>query len=157
MGREIPHTGYGGLKHVEDALLESDARMNSIIQGSPLPQFVIDKDHRVISWNRAIEEYSGVKAAEILGKRVPWTILYNTERPILADLLVDEKIELLPGWYQGKTANRGLLTERTKPLISSPKWAHPERGFFSLQRPSGMPGAGLLVLLKHWKTSPKEK
>jgi PAS domain S-box-containing protein len=86
-------------KRAEDAIAESDARMNSIIQGSPLPQFVIDRDHRVISWNRAIEEYSGVKEAEVKGKRVPWIILYDTERPVLADLLVDEKVEKLAEWY----------------------------------------------------------
>jgi PAS domain S-box-containing protein len=84
-------------KRAEDALAESDARVNSIIQGSPLPQFVIDREHRVISWNRALEEYSGFKEAEVKGKRVPWKVLYDTERPVLADLLVDEKIEQLAG------------------------------------------------------------
>jgi PAS domain S-box-containing protein len=96
-------------KRAEEAIVESDARMNSILKGSPLPQFVIDKDHRVISWNRAIEEYSGVKAAEVLGKRVPWIVLYDTERPVLADLLVDEKVELLPEWYQGKISKSRLV------------------------------------------------
>jgi PAS domain S-box-containing protein len=96
-------------KRAQDALAESDARMNSIIQGSPLPQFVIDRDHRVISWNRAIEEYSGIKEADIKGKRVPWIILYDTERPVLADLLVDEKVELLPEWYQGKISKSRLV------------------------------------------------
>ncbi|RPI39528.1 MAG: PAS domain S-box protein [Methanoregulaceae archaeon] len=96
-------------KHAEEALAESDARLNSIIHGSPMLQFVIDKDHRVISWNRAIEEYSGVKEAEVLGKRTPWMIFYDTERPVLADLLVDEKVELLTEWYQGKISKSRLV------------------------------------------------
>jgi len=96
-------------KRAEDALAESDARMNAIIRGSPLPQFVIDREHRVISWNRAIEEYSGIKEAEVKGKRVPWTVLYDTERPVLADLLVDEKVEQLDEWYQGKISKSRLV------------------------------------------------
>jgi PAS domain S-box-containing protein len=96
-------------KRAQDALAESDARMNSIIQGSPLPQFVIDRDHRVISWNRAIEEYSGIKEAEVKGKRVPWVVPYDTERPVLADLLVDEKVGQLADWYQGKISKSRLV------------------------------------------------
>lgn len=117
-------------KHAEEALAESDARMNSIIQGSPLPQFVIDRDHRVISWNRAIEEYSGIKEAEVKGKRVPWIILYDTERPVLADLLVDEKVELLPDWYQGKISKSRLVegayeaTDFFPKLGTSGSWLH---------------------------------
>ena len=96
-------------KHAEDALAESDARLNSILEGSPMMQFVIDKDHRVISWNKALEEYSGVKKAEVLGTRIPWKAFYDTERPVLADLLVDEKVELLPEWYQGKITHSRLI------------------------------------------------
>lgn len=96
-------------KLAQDALAESDARIKSIIHGSPMPQFVIDKDHRVISWNRAIEEFSGIKETEVLGKRTPWAIFYDAERPVLADLLVDEKVEQLPEWYQGKISKSRLI------------------------------------------------
>ena len=96
-------------KRAEDALAESDARLNSIIHGSPMLQFVIDKEHRVISWNKAIEEYSGVKEVEVLGKRIPWIVFYDTERPVLADLLVDEKVELLSEWYDGEISKSRLV------------------------------------------------
>jgi PAS domain S-box-containing protein len=96
-------------KRAEAALAESDARLNSILEGSPMMQFVIDKDHRVISWNKALEECSGVKKAEVLGTRIPWMAFYDTERPVLADLLVDEKVELLPEWYQGTVTHSRLV------------------------------------------------
>ena len=89
-------------KRAEASLAESYARLDSVLEGSPMMQFVIDKDHRVISWNRALEEYSGIKKADVLGTRNPWKAFYDTERPVFADLLVDEKVELLPEWYQGK-------------------------------------------------------
>jgi len=41
--------------------------MRDILDGSPIPQFLIGRDHKVILWNKAIERYSGVKAEEIGG------------------------------------------------------------------------------------------
>jgi PAS domain S-box-containing protein len=94
----------------EDALRESEARLNSILHGSPMLQFVIDKNHRVISWNRAIEEYSGIREAEVLGTTDPWKAFYDEQRPVLADLLVDERVEQIPAWYEG-TISRSRLVD----------------------------------------------
>ena len=85
-----------------EALQESQARMNSILRGSPTPQFVIDSKHKVISWNRALEGYSGVKPEEVVGTDQQWKAFYSEHRPCLADLLMDESIEKLPEWYEGK-------------------------------------------------------
>jgi PAS domain S-box-containing protein len=90
------------LSGAEEAVRESEARLKSILEGTPLLQFVIDKTHRVISWNRAIELYSGIKAADVLGTTDQWRAFYFQQRPVLADLLVDEAIEHLPEWYEGK-------------------------------------------------------
>lgn len=89
-------------KRVEEALKESEARLNSIVYGSPMLQFVIDRDHRVFSWNKAIEEYSGIPAEEMVGTRDQWKAFYESERPVLADLLIDEQVGLLFTYYQGK-------------------------------------------------------
>ena len=35
-------------------------------------QFVIDHNHHVISWNRAIEKYSGIRAEEIINTDGHW-------------------------------------------------------------------------------------
>jgi len=117
-------------KSAQDALAESDARLNSILQGSPMMQFVIDKDHRVISWNKALEEYSGVKKAEVLGTRNTWKAFYDTERPVFADLLLDQKIESLPEWYQEKFYASRLVegayecTDFIRKLGISGEWMH---------------------------------
>jgi PAS domain S-box-containing protein len=115
-----------GRKQAEDALRESEARLNSIVHGSPMLQFVIDKNHRVISWNKAIGEYSGVKEAEVIGTRDQWKAFYDTERPVLADLLVDEQVEQLPEWYEGKF--------RKSPLVDG---AYEATGFFPKMGISG--------------------
>ena len=53
-------------KRSEDALRESESYLKSILHSSPVLQFVLDKNHRVVSWNRAIEEYSCIPEADVL-------------------------------------------------------------------------------------------
>lgn len=95
---------------IKAALRQSEKQLQGIVHGSPIPQFVIDKDHRVISWNRALEEYSGVTAEEVLGTTMTWKAFYPDARPVLADLLVDNAIGDIPEWYIGKF-NRSKYVE----------------------------------------------
>jgi diguanylate cyclase (GGDEF)-like protein/PAS domain S-box-containing protein len=53
-----------------------------------VPTFVIDRDGRVIIWNRACERLTGVAARDVLGTREHWRAFYDAERPCLADLLL---------------------------------------------------------------------
>ena len=90
------------LRNVEEALRDSEEKLKSVICGSPVPQFVIDRDHTVVYWNRALEDVSGISAKEMVGTKQHWKAFYNTERPCMADLVVD-KIEVeIPNWYKGK-------------------------------------------------------
>jgi PAS domain S-box-containing protein len=88
----------------EDALRESEQQLHAIIQGSPIPQFVVDRDHRVVHWNRALEEHTGIPARELIGTNTQWRAFYAGERPCLADLLVDGNLEEIPRWYGEKVA-----------------------------------------------------
>jgi len=74
-----------------------------IIEFLPDATFVIDKDKRVIAWNRAIEEMTGVLKQDIIGKGdyaygIPF---YGKARPILIDLVSDkdEEIEALYNYF----------------------------------------------------------
>jgi PAS domain S-box-containing protein len=75
----------------ENALRESERRMSDIIDFLPDPTFVIDKDGRVIAWNGAMEEITGIPAMEMIGKggyeyALPF---YGERRPILIDLALN--------------------------------------------------------------------
>jgi len=87
---------------IEHALRNSETHLNAIIRGFPMPQFVIDKDHHVLFWNDALEEYSGIRAGDIIGTDDHWKAFYQKKRPTMADLLVDGSIEKIPTWYAGK-------------------------------------------------------
>lgn len=62
----------------------------NLIYNSTAPTFVIDSDHKVLIWNRAMEDISGVKASEMIGAGAHWQAFYPSPRPCLADIVVDE-------------------------------------------------------------------
>jgi len=91
-----------------EGLRKSEQRLHAILQGSPIPAFVIDKNHRVMHWNRALQELSGITSEEVMGTREHWRAFYTRERPCMADLLVDERSEAIPSWYPGKCKRSDL-------------------------------------------------
>ncbi|MGP8024718.1 MAG: PAS domain S-box protein, partial [Methanobacterium sp.] len=62
------HTDITDRKIAENVLKESEQRLSEIIEFLPDATFAIDNQGKVISWNHAIEEMTGVKADNILGK-----------------------------------------------------------------------------------------
>jgi sensor domain CHASE-containing protein/signal transduction histidine kinase len=99
---EVSNRMLETIETTQKALQENEAKLHSIFDGSPVMQFVIGKDHRIILWNRSLEEYSGISAKDVVGTDQQWRAFYATKRPCLADLLVDGAIEKIPQWYQGK-------------------------------------------------------
>lgn len=78
--------------YMEEELKELNRRLSDIIDFLPDATFVIDKERRVIAWNKAIEELTGVAKGEIIGKgdyeyALPF---YNFRRPVMADLILEE-------------------------------------------------------------------
>ncbi|MDO9033707.1 MAG: PAS domain S-box protein [Methanoregula sp.] len=90
-------------KNAEKEISDRKKMLEEIVSGSPIPQFVIDKNHRVVSWNRALEESSGVNAKEVLGTTHAWKAFYDKERPLLADLLIENELKKIQEWYAGKS------------------------------------------------------
>lgn len=83
-----------------DASLIDAAR---ILDGSPVPTFVIDSSHVVVYWNEALARISRVPAAEVLGTHQQWRAFYPAHRPVMADLVVDGGDQsLLEKFYRGR-------------------------------------------------------
>ncbi len=98
-------------KRAEAALRESEQRLHSITEGSPIATFVIGRDHRVLYWNRALEELSGIRAADVVGTDGHWRAFYPVKRPCLSDLLVDQAFESIAAWYAARCSPSKLLEE----------------------------------------------
>jgi PAS domain S-box-containing protein len=77
-------------RRMEDALLESRQLFADIISFLPDATLVIDKDGKVLAWNRAIEQLSGIPSKDMIGKGdYAYSVwLYGTRRPILIDLVL---------------------------------------------------------------------
>src|SRR5208337_1657554 len=80
----------------ENARDEYDRLLADIIDFLPDATFAIDRDGKIVAWNRAIEEMTGAMATDMLGKggHEYARPFYKTRSPILIDLVLkyDEKI-----------------------------------------------------------------
>jgi PAS domain S-box-containing protein len=103
--------GLDKKKNNRDKYLARCRDFGGIIYGSPIPQFVIGADHRVIYWNDAVAKYSGIAEKDIIGTNNQWKAFYSYERPCLADILVDRKFALIPELYKGKYTKSKLVPE----------------------------------------------
>ena len=88
-----------------------EQRLISIIHGSPIPTFVLSKDHKIIYWNRALQALSNIKPSEILGTNQQWRAFYATQRSCLADLILDERTGQIAEFYTGKWSKSTLLED----------------------------------------------
>ena len=99
-GRILYYEGFNeditNRKRVEEELRESQRQLSDIIEFLPDATVVIDKDKKVIAWNRAIEAMTGIKKEDMLGKgNYEYTIpFYGKRRPALIDLALQLKEEI---------------------------------------------------------------
>lgn len=71
----------------------------NVLQYSPIATVVIDTDHKVLVWNKATEELTGVPPHKVLGTSRQPQAFYNTARPTLNDIIIDGSYDLLPQYY----------------------------------------------------------
>jgi diguanylate cyclase (GGDEF)-like protein/PAS domain S-box-containing protein len=97
-----------------------------IIEVLPDAAFAIDRDKKVIAWNRALEEMTNVRKEDILGRgdyhyAIPF---YGEKRPILIDL-IDTRDEAVESKYKYvKREGNTLFAEVFIPSLFGGKGAH---------------------------------
>ncbi|MEI7636544.1 MAG: PAS domain S-box protein [Syntrophus sp. (in: bacteria)] len=106
-------------RRFENSLGESERRLKDIIDFLPDATLAIDNLGQVIAWNRAIEEMTGVSAAEMIGKgdyayAIPF---YGERRPILIDLVSMPAHEIREKYLFIKKDGDILVTETDVPLV----------------------------------------
>ncbi|MBA4396441.1 MAG: hypothetical protein C0394_03540 [Syntrophus sp. (in: bacteria)] len=87
-------------KRTEEALKEKDKFMESMVQSSAVATFVINVDHKVIYWNRACEDLTGIKSKDLLGTSDHWKAFYDHYRPCVADIIIDNKLNEMTNLYK---------------------------------------------------------
>ena len=82
-----------------------------ILQGMPIPTFVIDQRHMITHWNVACEHALGFSAQEMIGTSRQWEAFYADERPVLADLVLANAPEELLVRHYGERWRKSLHVE----------------------------------------------
>ncbi len=113
-------------KQAEEELRESREQLENIIDFLPDATFVIDREGTVIAWNRAIEELTGIRAADILGKgdyeyALPF---YQERRPILVDLVLEDDPDVAATYPFIIQDGEKLISEVTLSHFNDGKGAH---------------------------------
>ncbi len=67
--------------------------MLNLLECTPIAQFAIGLDHKVVVWNKACEVLTGAAAKEMIGTDNQWKVFYDQKRPVLADLIVEQDYE----------------------------------------------------------------
>jgi PAS domain S-box-containing protein len=115
------------IRHVQNSLLEVGRVMHQIIENGPVASFVLDAGHRITHWNAACAQLTGRPAAQMLGCDAAWQAFYDTDRPTLAELIVDARVE------QDGPTHYGAGLQRSNLLPDS----YAYEGFFPRLGPAG--------------------
>ncbi|MBN1236787.1 MAG: PAS domain S-box protein [Methanotrichaceae archaeon] len=104
-------------KRMVEALRESEQRLMDIIDFLPDATFVIDREGKVVAWNRAIEAMTGILANDMIGKgdyeyALPF---YGSRRPILIDLVLKADREIENKYDHIEKKGRALMGEAYMP------------------------------------------
>ncbi|MDD1695188.1 MAG: PAS domain S-box protein [Methanoregula sp.] len=142
-GRFIPATlenGVSGITviledvtdrtYAEKAMAERDRLLRTIFQIPTSPQFFIDRNHKVVYWDRALEIMTGIKAEEVVGTSCHWKAFYSHPAPCLADLLINGDRETISRMFAEarmhvpEADERYEITDFFPDIGTGGKWLH---------------------------------
>ncbi|MBN1819056.1 MAG: response regulator, partial [Sedimentisphaerales bacterium] len=114
-------------KQMERIQFEHHRRLSQIVEASPVPTLVLDKNHHVTHWNKALVNLTGMDAPRIVGTDRYWEAFYRKPRPILADLILDQTGQEAFLAYYGETLRASSVTQG----------AYEAEAFFPDMKPNG--------------------
>lgn len=106
-------------KLAEEALRESRQKLSGIIDFLPDATFVLDNDKRVVAWNKAIEDMTGISKEEMIGKgnhaySVP---IYGDRRMTLMEMAELDDDDLLSRFENVKKDGQTVEAEIFAPAL----------------------------------------
>lgn len=111
-------------------LIENEDRIKKMMEGSSVPIFVIDTNHRVVHWNKAMSACTGINAKDVIGTSQHWKGFYPEEQTCLADLVVDGAYDNISKVYPNIASKSRLLEGAYEAINFFPsmgeqgKWLH---------------------------------
>uniref|UniRef100_C6DZA9 histidine kinase n=1 Tax=Geobacter sp. (strain M21) TaxID=443144 RepID=C6DZA9_GEOSM len=97
---------------LEQQLCDQREFARNLLESTSTPLFVIDQDHKVIVWNKALSELTGIPSSDVIGTNRHWRAFYLEPQPTLGDFLVElrpEEVGDLEGRFERVAVQRGNL------------------------------------------------
>lgn len=100
----------------EKRLIESEHQLSDILSHLPDPTFVINPQRKIVFWNKAMEDMTGVNAESVVGKERSFFTpsIFGYSRPILADLIFDPDNMENQVYFQNLSRGEEVITAETK-------------------------------------------
>ncbi len=134
MFEDMPHIARRALRDwenlhgrelAEGKVRDYQKRLADILSFLPDAVLAIDNEGRVIAWNNAIEQMTGVTAEAMLGKgdhehSIPF---YGERRPILIDLVLEDDPEIEKNYLFLQREGQKIISEVSAPLMNGGRGA----------------------------------
>jgi len=107
-------------------ILDSEKRLSDIINFLPDATFAIDLHGKVIAWNRAIEEMTGIRQDQVLGMGdfIYSQYVFGEKRPLLIDHVLHNYPEIISEYPFLQRTGNNLISERYISSFNGGKGAH---------------------------------
>jgi C4-dicarboxylate-specific signal transduction histidine kinase len=85
-----------------EELGQNEALLKQIVEGIPIPTYVIDEAHTVTHWNKACELLTGVTSDTIIGTKNCCSAFYDNRTYSTVDLLIDNILKKRIQQYENR-------------------------------------------------------
>jgi len=113
-------------KNAENRLKEANVTLRNIIEFLPDATLIVDRNEKIIAWNRAMEEMSGVSKEEMIGQEHHQGTMYfyGEVRSDLIDLLQVNDAELAAKYSNITRVGKTLHAEAFAPALNDHQGAY---------------------------------
>lgn len=113
-------------KQAEEELSATNKQLKDTIEFLPDATFIVDKDKKILAWNRSIEEMTGIPKEEIIGKDHKYAAVpfYGKRRAHLLDLLFEKNAEIESKYNFVKKRGNSLYVEVFTPTLYNNRGAY---------------------------------
>jgi PAS domain S-box-containing protein len=96
---------------LKEELRIKQSKLSEVVEFLPHPTFIVDRDKNILAWNKALEDFSGIKKEGIIGTYALRRLKCDSGsyRPLLTDFL-DKSEENLPPSYTEVKRTKGRIS-----------------------------------------------
>ncbi len=112
-------------RQVREAIKTSERRLSNLINFLPDPTFAIDLEGKVVAWNNAMEDLTGIQKATITGESdyIYALPFFDKRQPMLLDLILHENKEIENEYPFIRHQDDKLIAEMHFPMFHDGKGA----------------------------------